>query len=87
MLARLAVKVIRVYQKTLSPDHGVFKGLYPEGFCRYHPTCSEYTAQAIEARGAIVGCAYGGWRILRCNPWTRGGYDPAPRRVKIKSKK
>ena len=74
----VAIKLIRAYQKTISPDHGWMKGLYPEGFCRYHPTCSEYTAQAIGKNGVIVGIGLGAWRIMRCNPWSHGGYDPAP---------
>ncbi|MBI5152777.1 membrane protein insertion efficiency factor YidD [Candidatus Peregrinibacteria bacterium] len=68
--------VIRIYQKTISPDHGVFRGLLRNfGFCRFEPTCSEYAYQAIKkygiARGLIKGC----WRVLRCNPWGRGGID------------
>ena len=80
MLRRIAIKTIRVYQKTISPDHGFLKKLYPEGFCRYYPTCSEYTAQAIEDEGVIIGSALGFWRICRCNPFSRGGYDPVPKR-------
>jgi len=93
MFKRLTIILISFYQKTLSPDHGIFRGLYPNGFCRYYPTCSQYTAQAIENRGVIVGSVLGAWRIMRCNPWSRGGYDPPPNRrfagakSKIKSQK
>lgn len=44
----------------------------------YKPTCSEYTLQAINNHGVIFGIILGGWRILRCNPFTKGGYDPVP---------
>lgn len=44
--------------------------------CKYYPTCSEYTKQAIEKYGAFKGCLKGFWRILRCNPFSKGGYDP-----------
>ena len=44
--------------------------------CKYYPTCSEYTKQAIEKYGAFRGCLKGIWRILRCNPFSKGGYDP-----------
>ena len=44
--------------------------------CKYYPTCSEYTKQAIEKYGAFKGCLKGIWRILRCNPFSKGGYDP-----------
>ncbi len=44
--------------------------------CKYYPTCSEYTKQAIEKYGAFKGCLKGLWRILRCNPFSKGGYDP-----------
>ncbi|MBR0351539.1 MAG: membrane protein insertion efficiency factor YidD [Clostridia bacterium] len=44
--------------------------------CKYYPTCSEYTKQAIEKYGAFKGSLMGMWRILRCNPFSKGGYDP-----------
>ena len=46
--------------------------------CKYHPTCSEYTKQAIEKYGALKGTIKGLKRILRCNPFSKGGYDPVP---------
>jgi len=73
---RLVVLVIRLYQKTFSFDHGPLRAFYPHGFCRFSPTCSEYGAQAIEKHGVIKGGALTCWRILRCNPWNKGGYDP-----------
>ncbi len=72
----LALKLIRAYQRTLSFDHGPLKHRYPGGFCRFTPSCSEYTYQAIEKYGVIVGTAKGFWRICRCNPWSKGGWDP-----------
>lgn len=68
--------VIKLYQKTLSPDTGWFKAYYPHGYCKYSPTCSEYTYQAIKKFGIIKGLLRGMWRILRCNPWSKGGHDP-----------
>lgn len=70
--------LIRLYQRTLSPDHGFFKNRFPYGFCRFHPSCSEYNYQAIEKYGIFKGGALGLWRILRCNPWNPGGEDPVP---------
>lgn len=67
--------LIKIYQKTLSPDHGWFKNLHPAGFCRYYPTCSEYGYQSIKKRGVIIGSLKAGWRVLRCNPWSKGGID------------
>ncbi len=72
----IAVKLIRVYQKTLSFDHGVFKFFYPNGFCRFNPTCSEYAIQALEKYGFIRGGFKALWRVLRCNPFNQGGFDP-----------
>ena len=67
--------LIRLYQKTLSPDHGPLKRLFPEGYCKFAPSCSEYTRLAIEKNGVIVGSLRGAWRVLRCNPCSGGGND------------
>lgn len=72
----IAISIIRIYQKTLSLDHGFFKFLKPYGFCRFHPTCSEYAIQALEKHGFIKGGFKAVWRVLRCNPWSKGGHDP-----------
>jgi putative membrane protein insertion efficiency factor len=72
----LAIKIIKIYQKTLSFDHGFLKFLYPYGFCRFKPTCSEYAITAIEKKGLIKGGIKAMWRVLRCNPWSKGGFDP-----------
>lgn len=74
----VAVMMIRLYQKTISFDHGLLKPLYPHGFCRFHPTCSEYAAQAIDKRGLVVGSLLVTRRLLRCNPFSKGGLDPVP---------
>ncbi|HAM88066.1 TPA: membrane protein insertion efficiency factor YidD [Candidatus Falkowbacteria bacterium] len=67
--------LIKLYQKTLSPDHGIIKNKYPFGYCRFYPTCSEYAIQTIEKNGIIKGCISAIWRILRCNPFNKGGID------------
>ncbi len=71
-----AIKIIRIYQKTLSFDHGLLQYLLPYGRCRFRPTCSEYAIQAIEKHGLIKGGFKAIWRVLRCNPWSKGGWDP-----------
>ena len=45
---------------------------------RFYPSCSEYTYQAVEKYGVLRGSLMGGWRIMRCNPFNKGGYDPVP---------
>jgi hypothetical protein len=80
-IPRLAVlKTIRFYQRIFSPDHGPLRALYPHGFCRFYPTCSAYTYEAVERWGIIRGLALGAWRILRCTPWSKGGIDLVPKR-------
>lgn len=63
--------IIRAYQMTIS------RGL-PENTCRFYPSCSHYGYQAIYKHGALKGSLMAGWRILRCNPFNSGGYDPVP---------
>ena len=74
-MAKVIIFLINIYQKTLSPDHGVMRFYYPNGFCKYHPTCSEYTKQAVEKHG-LKGLFMGFKRVLRCNPYSKGGLDP-----------
>jgi putative membrane protein insertion efficiency factor len=66
----LALRMISGYRRFLSP-------LFPPS-CRYFPTCSEYGYEAIAKYGIIRGGRLAVWRILRCNPFVRGGYDPVP---------
>jgi len=76
MIKKAVIFTIKLYQKTLSFDHGVFKGRYPIGYCKFTPTCSDYCIESIEKKGVIKGVILSLWRICRCNPWSSGGYDP-----------
>jgi len=67
--------LIWVYQHTLSPDHGPLKVLFPHGYCRFYPSCSEYGKQSIKKHGLIAGVLKSVWRVVRCNPWNKGGVD------------
>lgn len=77
-MKRIVLKIIKTYQKTLSLDHGPFSFLYSEGFCRFKPSCSEYTYQAINKYGILTGGLLGFWRVNRCNPLNHGGLDELP---------
>ena len=68
VLRRVATAPIRFYSRFISP------GLPRR--CKYEPTCSAYATQAIERYGILRGLVLAGWRLLRCNPWSHGGYDP-----------
>lgn len=68
-----AMRLIVFYQKHFSRHT-----------CLYYPTCSEYTLQAINNRGVILGILAGMWRIIRCNPFSEGGYDPPPEKFRAK---
>lgn len=70
----VVVWMIRLYQKTISPDHGIYKD-NPVIGCRYFPSCSEYSARAIHNHGVVKGGVKAMWRILRCNPLSPGGVD------------
>lgn len=75
MLKKIFGGLIRVYQKVLSPDQGLLKFL---GWrvCRFYPSCSQYTYEAIQKYGVRKGLVKGIARILRCHPYHEGGYDP-----------
>ena len=66
----LCMALIRFYQKCISPLLG--------SNCRYYPTCSAYTMEAVRRFGAVKGCLLGARRILRCNSFAKGGFDPVP---------
>ena len=66
----LLLALLRGYKRALSP--------FLPPACRYVPTCSEYAAESIEIHGALRGSALAIWRVLRCHPFVRGGYDPVP---------
>lgn len=76
MLKKLILKLIRFYQKWLSLDQGFLGKTFNVRVCRFEPYCSEYSYQAIEKYGVIKGSILGVYRILRCNPFSKGGYDP-----------
>lgn len=78
MLKKIALAMISWYQKTLSFDHSPRKEYFPYGFCRFTPSCSQYTYEAIDRYGFFIGGFLGFWRILRCNPCSHGGKDPVP---------
>ena len=67
----LMIWLIRLYQKFLSP-------IFSRGCCRFTPTCSQYAVEAFQKRGFFIGFILTVSRILRCNPFSAGGYDPVP---------
>ena len=67
-MRKLVVAPIRGYQRFISPA-------LPRR-CKYHPSCSEYAVQAIRTYGVLRGLVLAVWRLLRCNPWSHGGFDP-----------
>lgn len=79
MLKTFALNLIKIYQKYISPDQSIWvkkRGIKGPVFCKFQPTCSQYTYEAILKYGIVKGVFLGCWRILRCNPFSKGGYDP-----------
>ncbi len=77
MAKKVAVFLISLYQRTLSPDHGPLRTVIG-GACRFTPTCSEYTKEAILRYGVTRGSWLGLKRISRCHPFSKPGHDPVP---------
>ena len=78
-MKRFFILCIRLYQKSKNP--------LTNGSCRFTPTCSQYALQAIERHGAFWGGLLSLWRILRCNPFSRGGVDLVPEKIPFPGKK
>ncbi len=70
-IKKFLIFLIRTYQLTISPR-------FSHGSCRFTPTCSQYAIEAIEIHGIFKGSFLAFWRILRCNPFNKGGWDPVP---------
>lgn len=71
-MRKLLIVIIRLYQRFISPLLG--------NHCRFEPSCSQYTIEALEMHGVFKGGLYAVWRLLRCQPFCKGGYDPVPAR-------
>ncbi len=78
-MKKLLLSLIRFYKNHIS--------IHTPPSCKYYPTCSEYGYEAIERFGAFKGTALTIWRILRCNPFSKGGYDPVPQKKQKTRKK
>ncbi len=74
-LAKGTIGIIKVYQKTVSPDHSELGKCDRISGCKFHPSCSEYAILALKKNGFVIGVPRTVWRILRCNPWSKGGID------------
>jgi putative membrane protein insertion efficiency factor len=75
---RVLIALVRFYQRAISP----YKG---GSCCKYIPTCSNYAIEAFERFGAVKGFFLAAYRLLRCNPFSRGGYDPVPEKKEKRS--
>ena len=76
-MKKLLIKLVLFYQVAISANR--------PPCCKYMPTCSAYALEALQVHGALKGSALAIWRVLRCNPFSRGGYDPVPeKKVKIR---
>lgn len=88
-----AILMIRVYQHTLSLDHGPLRHIYPYGYCRHSPSCSEFSKQKISKHGFCIGVIQTVYRILHCHPWAKVSDQkileyysaPIPKRTRKKS--
>lgn len=79
VLSAPLIFLVRLYGKYISP--------LKKPSCRFKPTCSAYAIDALKEWGPILGLALTVWRILRCNPFSKGGYDPVPKRAEKKKRR
>jgi uncharacterized protein len=68
LLREFVLLPVRLYRRVVSP-------VLPSR-CKYHPSCSAYAVEAVRSYGVVRGTVLAGWRVLRCNPWSHGGFDP-----------
>ena len=78
-MKRVLLALIRFYRSAISP--------HTAPRCKYIPTCSQYGLEAIERFGALKGFGLTVWRVLRCNPFSKGGYDPVPEKAEKRKRK
>lgn len=76
----IVLLLLKFYKAVISPLFGFDK------VCRYTPTCSVYTMEAVRQYGSVAGMAMGAWRIMRCNPFSKGGFDPVKENLRGKIK-
>ncbi len=77
MISKILINLINLYQKYLSPDHSIWtKSLNKPPYCKHIPSCSQYMKEAIQKKGVVIWIWKWIWRILRCNSWSKWGYDP-----------
>ena len=74
-MKKLVISIIKFYQKNLSP--------FKKPCCRFFPSCSQYAIEAFEKLGFFKACFLSVYRIIRCNPFCKGGYDPVPENKKV----
>ncbi|MEK7172836.1 MAG: membrane protein insertion efficiency factor YidD [Patescibacteria group bacterium] len=75
-LNKFPIFLIKIYQLTLSPDHGFLNIFFIRSRCRFYPSCSDYALESVRQYGLLKGVMVSCSRIIRCNPWSGGGYDP-----------
>jgi len=81
-MKRFILGAIRFYQSYFSLESGVMRFVFPGvRVCRFHPRCSQYTYEAVQRYGIITGLWLGAKRIVRCHPWSAGGFDPVPTKL------
>lgn len=74
-MKKATINLIKVYKRAFSGLWGQLPLVFPYSQCKFYPTCSDYAVDSVDKHGVIKGLAKSFWRILRCNPWSKGGID------------
>ncbi len=75
-MKNILISLVTFYQKVLSPDHSFWaKAIFPNGYCKFYPTCSAYSKEALKKESLMTALLLSIKRVIKCTPWSKGGFN------------